>query len=73
LIIVVHKLTIIDKKKATELRFKPYPPLGEGLTSLESRAAVIQALIDEGSHQAAIEKSLELIRIGLEGLKYLQT
>ncbi|RPB28672.1 PigN-domain-containing protein [Terfezia boudieri ATCC MYA-4762] len=62
-----------DKKKATELRFKPYPPLGEGLTSLESRTAVIQALIDQGSYQAAIEKSLELIRIGLEGLKYLQT
>ncbi|KAF8416965.1 Phosphatidylinositolglycan class N-domain-containing protein [Tirmania nivea] len=62
-----------DKKKATELRFQPYPPLGEGLTSLESRTTVIQTLIDEGSHQTAIEKSLELIRIGLEGLRYLQT
>ena len=69
----MRKLTRTDKKKATGIRFKPYPPLGEGLTSLESRTAVIQALVDEGSHQAAIEKSLELIRIGLEGLRYLQT
>ncbi|KAF8477369.1 Phosphatidylinositolglycan class N-domain-containing protein [Kalaharituber pfeilii] len=62
-----------DRKKETEIRFRPYPPLSEGPLSAESRLAAIQKLIDEGSHKIAIEQCLELIKVALAGLRYLQT
>ena len=71
--LLAQRLIYIDRKRATKLRFKPYPLLGEGILSPELRTAVIEDLINDGSYRAAISESLELIRIGLEGLRYLQT
>lgn len=65
---------MLDSKRATELRFRPFPPLGsESGRSPEARLTDIRELIDAGAHTRAIEQSMELIKLGLEGLRYLQT
>ncbi|KAL2200640.1 Phosphatidylinositolglycan class N-domain-containing protein [Corynascus similis CBS 632.67] len=62
-----------EKKKATELRYRPYEALSaEGLDT-ESRVAHIRQLIEAGSYEEAIEESAALLKIGLGGLRYLQT
>ena len=60
-------------KKTTKINFKPFQPFSEASTSVESRLFHIENLIDQGSHQLAIEQTLELIQFGLGGLRYLQT
>ncbi|PUU75287.1 Phosphatidylinositolglycan class N-domain-containing protein [Tuber borchii] len=62
-----------EQKKSTTLRYTAFVPLSEGEQSLESRFVEIRGLIDNGSHERAIEKCVELIKVGLEGLRYLQT
>ncbi|KLU85987.1 hypothetical protein MAPG_05006 [Magnaporthiopsis poae ATCC 64411] len=64
-------------KRAGELRFRPYGPLrgedhGGGRVASE-RVADIRKLLDDGRYEEAIEESAALIRVGLEGLRYLQT
>lgn len=66
-------LILTEQKKSTTLRYTAFVPLSEGEQSLESRFAEIRGLIDNGSHERAIEKCVELIKVGLEGLRYLQT
>ncbi|KAL2023976.1 hypothetical protein VTK56DRAFT_211 [Thermocarpiscus australiensis] len=62
-----------EKKKATELRYRPYKPLsGDGLAP-ENRVAHIRQLIDNGRYEEAIEESAALMKVGLDGLRYLQT
>lgn len=55
------------------LRYKPFAPLSEGSQSLHKRFVDIRLLIDAGSHEEAITKSMELIQTALDGLRYLQT
>lgn len=62
-----------EKKRASELRFRPYRPLGESGHTSEERVAGIRKLIGEGKYEEAIEESESLIEIGLQGLRYLQT
>lgn len=62
-----------EKKRASELRFRPYRSLGERGHTSEERIASIRKLIDEGKYEEAIEESESLIEIGLQGLRYLQT
>ncbi|KAL7275891.1 Glycosyl phosphatidyl inositol anchor synthesis [Rhizina undulata] len=62
-----------EQKKTTMIRYTPFGPLSEGPHSLETRFAEIRNLIDEGSHEIAIHKCVELMKIGLEGIRYLQT
>ncbi|RYP26121.1 hypothetical protein DL767_008161 [Monosporascus sp. MG133] len=63
-----------EGKKANELRFRPYRPLsGDHGFPAEVRLASIQKLIDDGKYEEAIEESAALIKIGLEGMRYLQT
>lgn len=62
-----------DKKKATELRYRPYKPFSEDGADPESRVAHIRQLIDAGSYEEAIEESAALMKVGLGGLRYLQT
>lgn len=62
-----------ENKKATELRYRPYRPLsGNGLTP-ERRVADIKELIEAGHYEEAIEESAALMKVGLAGLRYLQT
>lgn len=62
-----------EKKRASELRFRPYRPLGESGQTSEERIAGIRKLIDDGKHEEAIEELESLIEIGLQGLRYIQT
>ncbi|KAI5466554.1 Phosphatidylinositolglycan class N-domain-containing protein [Mariannaea sp. PMI_226] len=62
-----------EKKKATELRYKPYASLSEHSMTIEQHVARIRTLIDSGRYEEAIEESDVLITIGLQGLRYLQT
>ncbi|RSL59987.1 GPI ethanolamine phosphate transferase 1 [Fusarium sp. AF-6] len=62
-----------EKKRATELRYRPYGPLSEENLSPEDRTGHIHALIEAGQYEEAIEESDVLITIGLQGLRYLQT
>ena len=62
-----------EQKKARELRYRPYKPLGDEEHSVERRLSIIGSHIDEGRYTEAIAESDALIKIGLQGLRYLQT
>ena len=57
--------------RATVLRFLPYPPF-ESETA-NDRLAAIATQIESGHYEASIAASRELLRLGLQGLRYLQT
>lgn len=61
-----------EQKKASELRYRPYKALSEGHTA-EQRVGDIRKLIAAGRYEEAIEETAVLIKIGLQGLRYLQT
>jgi phosphatidylinositol glycan class N len=61
-----------ERKKATQLKFRPYPPLSHDASSVDERLNAIRGLIDSGRPQEAIDQGLELISLGLAGLHYLQ-
>jgi phosphatidylinositol glycan class N len=60
-------------KKSTELYYKPFAGLGDEVHSVEHRMSQIQQSIDNGTAEDAIRQSNELIQLGLQGLRYLQT
>ncbi|MCJ1264177.1 Glycosyl phosphatidyl inositol anchor synthesis [Lobaria immixta] len=62
-----------EKKRATEFRYKPFPPLGDEKYSVEYRMDEIKAMIGQGHFVQAISRSQELLHLGLDGLRYLQT
>lgn len=62
-----------ESKKLTELRYRPYEPLSNEGLATESRVAHIRQLIETGSYEEAIEESAALLKVGLGGLRYLQT
>lgn len=62
-----------EQKKATELRYRPFKPLGDEAHSVEHRFSVIRALINQGKHEEAIQETAALVKVGLDGLRYLQT
>ncbi len=62
-----------EQKKATELRYRPYKVLGDAEHSVQHKFSVIRNLIDQGHHQEAIQETMSLIEVGLQGLRYLQT
>ncbi|KAL8854985.1 MAG: hypothetical protein Q9221_000181 [Calogaya cf. arnoldii] len=61
------------EKKATELRYRPYAKLGSGVRSAEQRVLDIRHVIDQGQFEQGIIMSQDLLQIGLEGMRYLQT
>ncbi|KAF2260733.1 PigN-domain-containing protein [Lojkania enalia] len=62
-----------NQKKSTELYYKPFPGLGDETHSVDFRIARIQETINKGYFEDAIHQSNELIQLGLQGLRYLQT
>lgn len=62
-----------EVKKTTMIKYKPFAAFGEGSQSLESRFMEIRLLIDNHKYVESVAKSQELIKLGLEGLRYLQT
>ncbi|KAI9879141.1 MAG: Glycosyl phosphatidyl inositol anchor synthesis [Pleopsidium flavum] len=61
------------RKRARALRYKPYPPLGDDVHSVDHRSAKIAGAINSEMYEEAIEESAELLHLGLAGLRYLQT
>ncbi|KAL8903285.1 MAG: hypothetical protein Q9207_004027 [Kuettlingeria erythrocarpa] len=62
-----------EQKKASEIRYKPYRKLGDDEHSIERRTMNIRHEIDNGQFEQAISMSQDLLQVGLEGLRYLQT
>ena len=62
-----------EQKKATQLQYKPFSQLGDDKHSVDHRVKEIQVLISRGQFDRAIAMSQELLNLGLEGLRYLQT
>ncbi|KAF2795887.1 GPI ethanolamine phosphate transferas-like protein [Melanomma pulvis-pyrius CBS 109.77] len=62
-----------ETKKSTELYYKPFSGLNDDKHSVEYRIARIQESIAAGDADDAIRQSSELIQLGLQGLRYLQT
>lgn len=62
-----------DQKKAYELRYIPFSGFADEAHSVEHRLSHIQGLIDQGKTDEAIQHTNELIQLGIQGLRYLQT
>lgn len=62
-----------EQKRAKELRFRPYGPLSGDNAAPEDRIAAINKLVEDGQFEEAIEESAALMRVGFEGMRYLQT
>ncbi|KAJ5143040.1 GPI ethanolamine phosphate transferase 1 [Penicillium bovifimosum] len=63
-----------EQKRNAVIRYVPYEPLsGYHENSSEGRLARIKALISNGDYDESIAMSSELLRVALEGLRYLQT
>jgi GPI ethanolamine phosphate transferase 1 len=62
-----------ETKQASELRYRPYQALSRDGQSPEERVASIRQLIDAQKYEEAIEESDALLKVGLQGLRYLQT
>ncbi|KAI9774606.1 MAG: Glycosyl phosphatidyl inositol anchor synthesis [Geoglossum simile] len=62
-----------EEKRLKKIRYKQFEPLGHGDYSVESRTAKIEQLIIGGSYETAIVECTELMKLALEGLRYLQT
>ncbi|KAK5760840.1 Glycosyl phosphatidyl inositol anchor synthesis [Elasticomyces elasticus] len=62
-----------EAKKATVFRYKPYPSFaGVGQTA-DERLKQLENMAEDGRYQQAIDDSDALMRLGLQGLRYLQT
>ena len=62
-----------EQKRATEFRYKPYPAFGDEKRSIDHRIDSIRSSIEVGDYEIAIQQSRDLLKLGLEGLRYLQT
>ncbi|MCJ1284548.1 Glycosyl phosphatidyl inositol anchor synthesis [Xylographa opegraphella] len=62
-----------EQKRATEFKYKPYPAFADEEHSIDHRIDSIRSSIESGDYEEAIHQSRELLKLGLEGLRYLQT
>ena len=62
-----------DQKKADVVRYRPFSQLGDERHSIEQRVHEIRGIIDISQYDTAIKMSQELLHLGLDGLRYLQT
>ncbi|KAK9375682.1 Phosphatidylinositolglycan class N-domain-containing protein [Lipomyces chichibuensis] len=65
----VKELQTID----IELNFKPFPLLENGSSSLNSQISKLREFDANGEYENGIELAHELMMLGLQGLRYLQT
>ena len=60
-------------KAANEIRYRPYGPFRDAGHGPEARLASIRNLIEKSKYEEAVEEAAVLMKLGLEGLRYLQT
>ena len=61
-----------QQKRSTEIRYRPYSAFNDE-NSLEQRIPQIESAIARSEYAEAIVQSQNLLHLGLEGLRYLQT
>ncbi|KAI1151631.1 GPI ethanolamine phosphate transferase 1 [Nemania diffusa] len=72
-ILEIYRVKEVNKK-AKQLRYQPYEPLsGHGGKLPDARLSSIKDLIGLGRYEEAIEESAALMKLALEGMRYLQT
>lgn len=62
-----------EKKKDSELRYKPFGPLSSNEALPDERIAAITELIANEKYEEAAEECDALINLAIDGLRYLQT
>lgn len=62
-----------EHKKATVVNYRPSSNFAHEGQTVSHRVAQIQQLIDEENYTEAIQASDTLLKLGLQGLRYLQT
>lgn len=62
-----------QEKMSTELQYKPFPGFAGAEKSPDHRVDQIGLLISKGKYAQAIHDSDQLMKLGLQGLRYLQT
>ncbi|KAL9105859.1 MAG: hypothetical protein Q9227_009022 [Pyrenula ochraceoflavens] len=62
-----------EKKRATSLNFRAFGPFSSVGESISSRLDAINNLIRLGAYEESTRASSDLLRLGLDGLRYLQT
>lgn len=62
-----------QEKMATSVRYKAFPDFAGDSKSPERRLGSIQAIIDSGNYEKAIADCTTLIKLTLQGIRYLQT
>ncbi|KAF2664007.1 PigN-domain-containing protein [Microthyrium microscopicum] len=62
-----------EQKRSASIRFKPYPEFIGAEHTIPARLAAIENAIDRGRTKEATADCASLIKLGLEGLRYLQT
>ncbi|KAI1003973.1 GPI ethanolamine phosphate transferase 1 [Podosphaera aphanis] len=62
-----------EQKRSNVLRFSPFKAFSDVNNTVDFRISAIRALIDQERYDEAIQNTATLIKVGLEGLRYLQT
>ena len=62
-----------EQKRAKEFRYKPYAAFNHDGHAVEQQINSVRSLITHGDYENAIKSSHKLMKVGLEGLRYLQT
>ena len=62
-----------EQKRSSELRYRAFPPLGDEQHSIQHRVQEIRKTISSGEYEQATIMSQDLLHLGLDGLRYLQT
>ena len=62
-----------EKKMATVFNYKPFPGFADANHTTEHRLGVIERTIVAGDYLSAIGQADQLIQVGLQALRYLQT
>lgn len=62
-----------ERKMETVVSYKPYSGFADAEHSTEHRIELIEKLIEDGKYLDAIESAHSLIKLGIAGLRYLQT
>lgn len=63
----------IEQKSKVTVNYRAFRPFSDNESNIAIRLQRIKALVQSGLHDNAISESLELIQLGLDGLRYLQT
>lgn len=71
-VLEMYKVKETEKQK-TELRYQPYTAFAVAGRSVDDRLQHVQDMITKGDFDKAIALSYELMKDGLQGLRYLQT